>query len=262
MDFDDLLFRSVNLFEHFPEVRDRYRDSFRYLLVDEYQDTNRAQYRWLQRSPRSTATCAPSATTTSRSTAGAAPTSATSSISRATTRSPQVMLEQNYRSTQSILAAADAVIGHNRSRRDKTLWSDRRGRPRACARDERAEARFVVPRSSAASRRALGDFVVFYRTNAQSRVFEEECLRAGAYSLIGGPKFYERKEIKDVLAYLTLLNNPQDTVAFGRVVNSPQARDRRHLPGPDHRLRQHHRRAGVRRGCSARGNPEPGRRRR
>ena len=229
MDFDDLLFRCVNLFELFPEVRDRYRRSFRHVLVDEYQDTNRAQYRWLQllcEEHRNLAVVGDDD-------------QSVYSFRGADIRNildfeddypdaEVIKLEQNYRSTQTILSAANAVISHNRSRKPKSLWSDLgEGDPVHVREleDEHAEARFVVSEierlvDEGGSR---DEIAVFYRTNAQSRVLEDMLVRYGvSYQVIGGTRFYERAEIKDALAYLTLLVNPSDTVAFGRIVNSPR----------------------------------------
>ena len=229
MDFDDLLFRCVNVLELFPEVRDRYRRSFRHVLVDEYQDTNHAQYRWLRLL---------SEEHRNLSVVGDDD-QAIYSFRGADIRNildfendfPDthvVKLEQNYRSTQTILSAANAVISNNRGRKAKELWSDLgQGEPVHLREleDEHAEARFVVSEierlvDEGASR---DEITVFYRTNAQSRVLEDMLVRYGvSYQVIGGTRFYERAEIKDALAYLSLLVNPQDTVCFQRIVNSPR----------------------------------------
>jgi ATP-dependent DNA helicase UvrD/PcrA len=229
MDFDDLLFRCVNLFELFDEVRDRYRRSFRHVLVDEYQDTNRAQYRWLQllcEEHRNIAVVGDDDQSIYRFRGADI-----RNILDFEDHFPDatvVKLEQNYRSTQTILNASNAVISNNRSRKDKSLWSELgEGDPVHVREleDEHAEARFAVAEierlvDGGASR---DDIAVFYRANAQSRVLEDTLVRYGvAYQVIGGTRFYERAEIKDALAYLTLLVNPSDTVAFGRVVNSPR----------------------------------------
>src|SRR5918997_2519218 len=229
MDFDDLLFRCVNLFELFPEVRDRYRRSFRHVLVDEYQDTNRAQYRWLQllcEEHRNIGVVGDD----DQSVYGwrGADIRNILDFERDWPDAHVVKLEQNYRSTQTILSAANGVIANNRSRKEKTLWSDLgEGDPVHVREldDEHAEARFVVSEverlvDEGGSR---DDIAVFYRTHAQSRVLEDMLVRYGVgYQVIGGTRFYERAEIKDALAYLTLLVNPADTVAFGRIVNSPR----------------------------------------
>ncbi len=229
MDFDDLLFRSVNLLELFPEIRDRYRTSFRHVLVDEYQDTNRAQYRWLQLlAEEHRNLCVVGDDDQSIYRLRGADIRNILDFEDHFPDAHTVKLEQNYRSTQTILSAANGVIAHNRGRMEKALWSDLgKGDPVHVREleDDRAEARFVVAEmerhvDAGGSR---DDVAIFYRTNGQSRVMEDELRkRDTAYQVIGGPRFYDRAEIKDALAYLTLLNNPHDTVAFGRVVNSPK----------------------------------------
>jgi DNA helicase-2/ATP-dependent DNA helicase PcrA len=229
MDFDDLLFRCVNLIELFEEVRDRYRRSFRHVLVDEYQDTNRAQYRWLQllcEEHRNIAVVGDDDQSIYRF--RGADIRNILDFERDWPDAHVVKLEQNYRSTQTILDASNAVISNNRSRKPKSLWSDLGAGDPVHVReldDEHAEARFVVSEierlvDEGGSR---DEVAVFYRTNAQSRVLEDMLVRYGvSYQVIGGTRFYERAEIKDALAYLTLLVNPSDTVAFGRIVNSPR----------------------------------------
>jgi DNA helicase-2/ATP-dependent DNA helicase PcrA len=229
MDFDDLLFRCVNLLELFPEVRDRYRGAFRHVLVDEYQDTNRAQYRWLQLlTEEHRNLCVVGDDDQAIYSFRGADIQNILGFERDYPDSEVVKLEQNYRSTQTILSAADAVIANNRERKEKHLWSDLGdGDPVhvAEAEDEHAEARFVVSEverlvEEGASR---DEVAIFYRTNAQSRVLEDMLVRYGVgYQVIGGTRFYDRAEIKDALAYLTLLVNPQDVVSFARVVNSPR----------------------------------------
>ena len=229
MDFDDLLFRCVNLFELFEDVRDRYRRSFRHVLVDEYQDTNRAQYRWLQllcEEHRNIAVVGDDDQSIYRF--RGADIRNILDFERDWPDAHVVRLEQNYRSTTTILNASNAVISNNRSRKDKSLWSELgEGDPVHVREleDEHAEARYVVSEierlvDEGGSR---DDIAVFYRTNAQWRVLEDMLVRYGvSYQVIGGTRFYERAEIKDALAYLTLLVNPSDTVAFGRIVNSPR----------------------------------------
>jgi DNA helicase-2/ATP-dependent DNA helicase PcrA len=229
MDFDDLLFRCVNLFELFPEVRDRYRRAFRHVLVDEYQDTNRAQYRWLQLlCEEHRNLCVVGDDDQSVYRFRGADIRNVLEFEDDFPDARVVKLEQNYRSTQTILGAANAVIAHNRARKAKSLWSELgQGEPVHLREleDEHAEARFVVSEierlvDEGASR---NEVAVFYRTNAQSRVLEDMLVRYGVgYQVIGGTRFYERAEIKDALAYLTLLVNPSDIVAFQRVVNSPR----------------------------------------
>jgi DNA helicase-2/ATP-dependent DNA helicase PcrA len=229
MDFDDLLFRCVNLLELFPEVRDRYRRAFRHVLVDEYQDTNRAQYRWLQLlSEEHRNLCVVGDDDQSVYSFRGADIRNILDFERDLPDAQVVKLEQNYRSTQTILSAANAVIENNRARKEKRLWSDLgQGDPVHVREleDEHAEARFVVSEVERLVEEggSRDEIAIFYRTNAQSRVLEDMLVRYGVgYQVIGGTRFYDRAEIKDALAYLNLLVNQQDVVAFGRVVNSPR----------------------------------------
>jgi DNA helicase II / ATP-dependent DNA helicase PcrA len=229
MDFDDLLFRCVNLFELFDEVRNRYRKSFRHVLVDEYQDTNRAQYRWLQLLTEEHRNLFVIGDDDQSVYAfRGADIENILGFERDYADAAVVKLEQNYRSTQTILNASNAVISNNRHRKEKFLWSDiGEGDPVHVREleDEHAEARFVVSEIErlVEEGESRDEIAVFYRTNAQSRVLEDMLVRYGVgYQVIGGTRFYERAEIKDALAYLTLLVNPADTVAFSRVVNSPR----------------------------------------
>jgi DNA helicase-2/ATP-dependent DNA helicase PcrA len=244
MDFDDLLFRTVNLLELFEEVRERYAQAFRHVLVDEYQDTNYAQYRFLQllvgggrqepahgrrvsvEGHRNLAVVGDD----SQSIYGfrGADVRNILDFQEDFPDARVVKLEQNYRSTQTILSAANAVIANNRGGIAKRLWSALGdGEPIAVREleDEYAEARYVVGEldrlvEEGASR---SEVAIFYRTNAMSRVLEDTLVRREiAYQVIGGTKFYERAEIKDAVAYLSLLANPQDVVSFTRVVNSPR----------------------------------------
>ncbi|HWC86600.1 MAG TPA: 3'-5' exonuclease, partial [Solirubrobacteraceae bacterium] len=229
MDFDDLLVQAVNVLELFPEVRERYATAFRDVLVDEYQDTNHAQYRWLALlagEHRNLAVVGDDAQSI-YSFRGAD----ISNILNFTDDFPDahvVSLEQNYRSTQTILDAANAVIRNNRAQKPKSLWSDLGAGDPIKVReldDEHAEGRFVAGEIQrlADEGGARSEIAVFYRTNAQSRVLEDTLVRAEIpYQVIGGPKFYERAEIKDAIAYLTTLVNPADVGAFTRIVNSPR----------------------------------------
>jgi DNA helicase-2/ATP-dependent DNA helicase PcrA len=229
LDFDDLLFRTVNVLELFPDVLERYRDAFRWLLVDEYQDTNHAQYRLLQLlAGKERNVCVVGDDDQSIYGFRGADIRNILDFERDFPGTTVVKLEQNYRSTQTILSAANAVVANNRGRKPKQLWTELgSGEPVRVREleDEHAEARFVASEierlaDEGVSRREIA---VFYRTNAQSRVLEDTLVRFGvSYQVIGGTKFYERAEIKDALAYLTLLVNPQDTVSFARVVNSPR----------------------------------------
>jgi DNA helicase II / ATP-dependent DNA helicase PcrA len=229
MDFDDLLVRSVNLLELFQEVRDRYAQAFRWIMVDEYQDTNHAQYRWLQllaSEHRNLAVVGDD----DQSVYGfrGADIKNILNFEDDFPESHVVKLEQNYRSTQSILSAANAVVANNRGRMDKALWTEiGEGDPIKVRElsDEHAEARYVAAEIERMVDEGVSreEIAVFYRTNAQSRVLEDMLVRAQiGYQVIGGTKFYERAEIRDAVAYLTFLANPQDAGAFTRVANSPK----------------------------------------
>jgi len=229
MDFDDLLVNAVNVLQLFQEVRDRYSTAFRHVLVDEYQDTNAVQYRWLQllsSEHRNLAVVGDDA----QSIYGfrGADISNILDFEETFPDAQVVKLEQNYRSTQTILSAANAVIAHNRDQKHKSLWTNLGpGDPIRIREldDEHAEGRYVVGEierliDEGASR---AEIAVFYRTNAQSRVIEDTLVRRDiGYQVIGGTKFYERAEIKDAIAYLTVLGNPQDVISFTRIVNSPR----------------------------------------
>ena len=229
VDFDDLLFRTVNLLELFPDVAERYQQAFRWILVDEYQDTNHAQYRLLQLlAGEARNVCVVGDDDQSVYSFRGADINNILDFERDFPGARVVKLEQNYRSTQTILSAANAVVSNNEGRKPKELWSDRgSGDPVRVAEleDEHAEARYVAAEIERLADEGTSrkEIAVFYRTNAQSRVLEDTLVRAKvAYQVIGGTKFYERAEIKDALAYLTLLTNPADSVSFARVVNSPK----------------------------------------
>ena len=230
MDFDDLLVRTVNALELFEEVRERWRRIFRHVLVDEYQDTNHAQYRLLQ------LLCAEHGNLMvvgdeDQSIYGFRHADIRNILDfeRDFPEAEVVKLEQNYRSTQTILSAANAVVSRNRERREKKLWTEEAGgEPVQLAEvgDEHEEARWVageIQRLGEEEGVRREDVAVFYRTNAMSRVLEDTLVRFELpYQVIGGTKFYERAEVKDAVAYLSLLVNPSDQVSFGRVVNSPR----------------------------------------
>ena len=229
MDFDDLLVRTVDLFERFPDVRERWASAFAHVLVDEYQDTNRAQYRIVRllADGHRNAFCVGDADQSVYSFRGAD----IRNILDFETDFPDasiVRLEQNYRSTQSILDAANAVIEHNANRLPKRLWSDLgTGEPVRVVEveNEHAEARLVATRIGELMETgtAASEIAVFYRTNAQSRVLEDLLVRHNVpYQVIGGPRFYERAEIRDVMAYLQVLENPADDLSLRRIVNSPR----------------------------------------
>jgi DNA helicase-2/ATP-dependent DNA helicase PcrA len=229
MDFDDLLVRTVNVLELFPEVRARYAATFRYVLVDEYQDTNAAQYRLLQLLAGEHRNLAVVGDDDQSIYAfrGADITNILN-FQDDFPDAEVVRLEQNYRSTQTILDAANGVISHNRGRMGKTLWTDLGEGDLVKVReldDEHAEARFVVGEIERLVDEGVSrsEIAVFYRTNAQSRVLEDTLVRREiAYQVIGGTKFYERAEIRDAIAYLTVLANPQDAISFTRVANAPK----------------------------------------
>jgi len=240
MDFDDLIMVTVNLFQMFPDVAEYYRRRFRHVMVDEYQDTNHAQYAFV------------------RELVGAAEDSDTSVVPPAelcvvgdadqsiyafrgaTIRNileferdfpsaRTILLEQNYRSTQTILSAANAVIDRNEGRPAKNLWSEQGDGPAITgyvADNEHDEAAFVVGEIDKLTDDGTvtpSQVAVFYRTNAQSRVFEDVFIRTGLpYKIVGGVRFYERKEIRDILAYLRVLANPEDTVSLRRILNVPK----------------------------------------
>jgi DNA helicase II / ATP-dependent DNA helicase PcrA len=250
MDFDDLIMVTVNLFQAMPEVAEQYRRRFRHVLVDEYQDTNHAQYVLVRElvsggSPLFSSRTdhgdsgEESLTPPELCVVGDADQSIYA-FRGATIRNIEefeqdypdatvILLEQNYRSTQNILAAANAVVSVNRGRKPKNLWSDAGAGPPIVgyvADNEHDEAAFVaeeVDRLADAGLAKPGQVAVFYRTNAQSRVFEEVFIRVGLpYRVVGGVRFYERREVRDLLAYLRLIANPADEVSLRRVLNTPR----------------------------------------
>ena len=228
LDFDDLLLKTLQLVDEHQSIRERYAHKFRYVLVDEYQDTNRPQYlliRHLASIHRNL--CVVGDPDQSIYRWRGADLRNILDFEQDFSDAKVVKLEQNYRSTQVILDAATAVISQNRQRKDKRLWTDQAGGQKILylrAGDELEEADFITRtvRDSARSRADGVAAAVLYRTNAQSRAIEDALMREGvAYRIIGGVRFYERKEIKDTLAYLRLLINPHDDVSFRRVVNVP-----------------------------------------
>ena len=230
MDFDDLLMVAVNLFDAVPEVLARYQERFRYLHVDEFQDTNHAQYELVKRlAARHGNLCAVGDADQSIYRFRGADIRNIDSFQRDFPQAKVVVLEQNYRSTQTILTAANTVIAHNERRQPKRLWSDLGEGPpivRFNAQDEHDEAAFAADEAldlQQGGQADLGDIAVFYRMNAQSRVLEEVLNRYGLpYRVIGSVRFYERAEVKDVLAYLRLIVNPGDSLSLRRVVNTPR----------------------------------------
>jgi DNA helicase-2/ATP-dependent DNA helicase PcrA len=230
MDFDDLLVRTVNVLEISEEARERWRRTFRHVLVDEYQDTNHAQYRLLQLLTEEHGNLMVVGDE-DQSIYGFRHADIRNILDfeRDFPEAEVVKLEQNYRSTQTILSAANAVVERNRERRPKQLWTEiAGGEPVRLSElsDEHEEARWVageIGRLAEEDGVKREDVAVFYRTNAMSRVLEDTLNRFDLpYQVIGGTKFYERAEIKDAVAYLSLLANPADQVSFARIVNSPR----------------------------------------
>jgi DNA helicase II / ATP-dependent DNA helicase PcrA len=229
VDFDDMLYLTVEILERFPDARERWQKAFRYVLVDEYQDTNHAQYRLLQLlAEQHKNVCAVGDPDQSIYAFRGADIRNVLEFERDFPGARTIPLEQNYRSTNHILGAANGVISHNRERKEKNLWSELGdGEPVRVVEveDEHAEARYVAAGIAGLVEEGInGDEVaVFYRTNAQSRVLEDVLVRQGvAYQVIGGPRFYERAEIKDVVAYLQAIDNPYDAVSLARIANRPR----------------------------------------
>jgi DNA helicase II / ATP-dependent DNA helicase PcrA len=230
VDFDDLLLLVVRLFREHPAALERWRNRFHHLLVDEFQDTNLAQWelvRLLAEEHRSVMAVGDSDQAIYKF--RGADYRNLAKFEETFPDATIIVLDQNYRSTQRILDAANAVIANNASRRPKHLWTEQgEGAPivRYEAEDEHDEASFVVGemrRLTDTGDHRLGDIAVFYRTNAQSRVVEESLVRAGIpYRVFGGVKFYDRREVKDALAYLRALVNPDDEVSWKRIVNTPK----------------------------------------
>ncbi|HXQ88871.1 MAG TPA: UvrD-helicase domain-containing protein, partial [Solirubrobacterales bacterium] len=229
MDFDDLLVRTVNAMELFEDVRERWRRTFRHVLVDEYQDTNHAQYRLLQLLASDHGNLMVVGDE-DQSIYGFryADVSNILDFDKDFEGAEVIKLEQNYRSTQTILSAANAVVERNRERRPKELWSEGEEGERVQLNeltDEHEEARWVAAEIERLEEEgvARSEVAVFYRTNAMSRVLEDTLIRFDLpYQVIGGTKFYEKAEVKDAVAYLSLLINPSDLVSFTRIVNSPR----------------------------------------
>src|SRR5438034_5281268 len=229
VDFDDLLMLTVDVLERFPDVREKWQKAFRYVLVDEYQDTNHAQYRFLQLLAEKHMNVF----------AVGDPDQSVYGFRGADIRNvlefendfpgaKSIALEQNYRSTNSILEAANAVISHNRERKPKNLWSELGDGESVRAvevENEHAEARYVAAEIARLVEEGYSgrEIAVFYRMNAQSRVLEDVLVRQGvAYQVIGGPRFYERAEVKDLVAYLQVIDNPYDAVSLLRIANRPR----------------------------------------
>jgi DNA helicase-2/ATP-dependent DNA helicase PcrA len=249
LDFDDLIMQTVALLELFPDVRERYQTRFKYILVDEYQDTNRAQYRLVKLlADRHKNICCVGDDDQSVYSWRGADIRNILEFERDYPEAKVVKLEQNYRSTQIILDAANAVVVNNASRKPKNLWTDGEEGERIriyTAPDEYAEARYVVSEMERLLRSGARpeEMAVFYRTNAQSRVLEDVLVREGVpYQVVGGVKFYERAEVKDAMAYLSVIVNPGDSVSLERIINVP----RRGLGSASvGKLREHALREGI-----------------
>jgi DNA helicase-2/ATP-dependent DNA helicase PcrA len=229
VDFDDLLMLTVDVLERFPEARERWQKAFRYVLVDEYQDTNHAQYRLLQLlAEKHRNVCVVGDPDQSIYAFRGADIRNILEFERDFGDTTTIPLEQNYRSTNTVLRAANAVISHNRERKPKNLWSELGdGEPVRVleVEDEHAEARFVAAEIARLVDEGVNgsEIAVFYRTNAQSRVLEDILVRNEIpYQVIGGPRFYERAEVKDLIAYLQVIDNPFDAVSLQRIANRPR----------------------------------------
>ncbi|WP_086693943.1 DNA helicase PcrA [Streptomyces recifensis] len=245
LDFDDLIMTTVNLLRAFPDVAEHYHRRFRHVMVDEYQDTNHAQYALVRELVGTSAhdedvppneydvppaeLCVVGDADQSIYAFRGATIRNILQFEEDYPDATTILLEQNYRSTQTILSAANAVIERNESRRPKNLWTNAgqgAGITGYVADTEHDEAQFVadeIDRLTDAGDAKAGDVAVFYRTNAQSRVFEEIFIRVGLpYKVVGGVRFYERKEVRDVLAYLRVLANPEDSVPMRRILNVPK----------------------------------------
>ena len=230
MDFDDLIMNTIRLFEEHPDSLTYYQNKFHYIHVDEYQDTNHAQYTLVNLlAQRFQNLCVVGDADQSIYGWRGADMQNILDFEKDYPDATVILLEQNYRSTKTILSAANQVIENNSNRKPKNLWTENREGNKITyyrADNERDETRFIVDRMQEQIRenqRNYGDFAILYRTNAQSRVMEETLLKANIpYKMVGGHKFYDRKEIKDILAYLNVIANPQDSISFERIVNSPK----------------------------------------
>ncbi len=231
VDFDDLILRAVRLFRSHSEVLEHYQERFRYILIDEYQDTNRAQYHLVNLlAAKHRNICVVGDADQGIYSWRGATIQNLLDFEHDYPDAEEFILDQNYRSTRTILEVANALIDHNLQRKPKNLWTDAdHGSPvvRYRAEDEHDEAWFVAAEVERLvgdqAEHAFGDIAVFYRTNAQSRVIEDVFMKAGIpYRVVGGVRFYERREVKDVLAYLRALVNPQDAVSVRRIINAPK----------------------------------------
>ena len=225
LDFDDLLLKAVELFNVSADTREKYSQQFRYIMVDEYQDTNRPQYQLIRHLAHHRNLCVVGDPDQSIYKWRGADLRNILDFEKDFPEPTVIRLEQNYRSTQVILDAASSVISNNLDRREKNLWTDRKGGERIIchrAHDELEEADFILQQLQSTLAATATTAAVLYRTNAQSRAIEDTLTREGvSYRVVGGVRFYERKEIKDALAYLKLLMNPDDEVSLRRIINVP-----------------------------------------
>lgn len=243
LDFDDLIMKTIELFEKDPETLEYYQNKFHYIHVDEYQDTNDAQYQLVTLlAAKYKNLCVVGDADQSIYGWRGANMNNILNFERDYPEAHTVMLEQNYRSTQTILKAANEVIANNLVRKEKNLWTENGTGDKISyyrAQNEHDESQFVVSKIQAEISEHgyhYNDFAVLYRTNAQSRMIEETFMKSTVpYTMVGGHKFYDRKEIRDILAYLTLIVNPRDAMSFERVVNTPK---RGIGPGSVDKLRQ------------------------
>ncbi|MBH5298526.1 DNA helicase PcrA [Corynebacterium ulcerans] len=232
VDFDDLIGETVRIFQEHPQVTEYYRRRFRHVLIDEYQDTNHAQYVLIHelvgKGPTASELCVVGDSDQSIYAFRGATIRNIEEFERDYPDATTVLLEQNYRSTQTILNAANSVISQNENRRKKKLWTALgSGEPIAgyVADNEHDEARFIAQEIDALADKGVdySDIAIMYRTNNSSRAVEDVFMRSGIpYKVVGGTRFYERKEIRDVIAYLRLLDNPEDTVSLRRIINTPR----------------------------------------
>ncbi|MGN1107188.1 MAG: ATP-dependent helicase, partial [Huintestinicola sp.] len=229
LDFDDIICLTVELFEKFPDILDKYRRKYKYIMVDEYQDTNQAQYRLISLlSAGHKNLCVVGDDDQSIYKFRGATIENILSFEEQFENAAVIRLEQNYRSTQNILSAANGVIGNNTGRKEKKLWTENGDGDKVVlfkAPDEAAESKFVANKilENVHNGMSYKDHAVLYRMNAQSNSLERAMTASGIpYRVIGGVKFYDRKEIKDVIAYLSVINNPRDMLRFKRIINEPK----------------------------------------
>ena len=229
MDFDDLLGNTVELFRQCPDVLEYYQNRFRYIMVDEYQDTNQVQYEFVRLlAEKSKNLCVVGDDDQSIYKFRGATIENIMSFEKSYPNAKVIRLEQNYRSTKNILNAANAVISNNEERKGKTLWTENPEGDKIqihTSSNEQDEAGFVATTilEQVAKGRKYSDFAVLYRMNSQSNILEKVFVKSGIpYRIIGGPRFYERREIRDMIAYLSVINNPSDEIRLRRIVNQPK----------------------------------------